>query len=330
MPSGSVLFSVSFISANENKLISYEKLSRMTESTGDEEAMKTLYEAGYGGGTTVPSALMYEQLLEKESRQTVELIKNLLPDENTAKCLLIENDYHNMKVLIKSKLDKSDVLPELLVLGTMDVETLKNAVSTDVYTFIPEPMRSACEKIIAAAVSGKVSPSVVDVELDRCFAAEISALIKKSRSHALKKYFTAKFDLKNLETVVRCELLKIPAKDFLIEAGSLSAEFLQGLEGLSQDAFSEKLRYTEYKPFGEILASILSGSERFSAFEIAVDNFLLAIFRARRNDFESEDVIVGYYFAKMSELINVKIVMTGLLAKVDRAKIRGKLRETYV
>ena len=81
---------------------------------------------------------------------------------------------------------------------------------------------------------------------------------------------------------------------------------------------------------GNFVGADALGGGALTQFERLCDNALTAhVSQARRVPF-GEQPLIGYLYARESELTAIRVILTGRLAGLDTETIRERLRESYV
>lgn len=323
-----VIFSNARIKCLENDLLSEERLNRMIDSSTLEAAVKILYETNYGGGAVVENPLEFDKILKAETDIVSKFILEIMPEKSGVEILLLKNDYHNMKALIKGKILKLDEFSFMLFSGgTISLEKLKNALNEDDFSALPEPMAKATKKIADSILTSSVSPRLIDTTFDKAFFED--AYLRTKKEGILKEYLNILIDTLNIGAFIRTKRVEGNEKLFeegFIQNGTLSYEFFKNAFEGTTEVFVEKCRYTPYYTLFNV-EEVQKGN--LVAFEAAVDNRILKLFKKEKNDMFSVAPIAGYYLAKISEIKQLKLVLTAIKNKVDKQLIRVRLRELY-
>lgn len=324
----SIIFSNARVKCLENGLLSEERLNRMVDSVSLADAVKILYEINYGGGTVVDSPLEFDRILNAETDVVNRFILEIMPEKSGLEILPLKNDYHNMKALIKGKLlNLEDISFMLLTGGTLPLEKLKSALSDDDFSLLPRPMREAAEKIAESILTSAVSPRLIDILMDKAYIDDADARIK--RDGVLRDYLNILIDTKNIGAFIRTKRAEGAEKSFeegFLPHGTLNYGFFKDSFEQTTEAFLEKCKGTPYYDLFN-LEQMQKGI--LVAYETAADNKLLNLFKKEKNDMLGVAVTAGYYLAKMSEIKQLKMVLTAIKNKVDKPIIKSRLRELY-
>ena len=97
-------YAVARIRAIEKKLLDKGKIDRMLNAKTSEEVLKVLADADYGDAAgEISNAHEYEKILREEQKKVYKLLKEIAPQPEVFDIFLGKNDYHNIKVLLKSE-----------------------------------------------------------------------------------------------------------------------------------------------------------------------------------------------------------------------------------
>ena len=218
----------------------------------------------------------------------------------------------------------------LLDAGRVDAEKLTKAVAEGDYDLLPSDLAAAAREA-SEVLSTTGDPQLSDFVLDRACYAEMRSAADALGSRFISDYVTMLIDGANLRTGVRCARMQKDqefVKSALIPGGSVSVERLaqsvstgEGVTGL--------FATTAYKDAAALGGEAIKGG-RMTEFELACDNTVNRYLSdARRMSFGPE-AAVGYLAAEESNITAVRMVLTGLLAGIDPARLKERLRDSYV
>ena len=315
--------------ALENKLLTRERMERMIEGKDHAEAAKVLTECGYGELSEL-SVSGLESLLAAAQSALFRELGSAVPDPNLIDVFRIKYDYHNAKVLVKS--EAVGAKPEALLTGggRYDPEALLE-------DFRKDDLRSCTETFARAVARAKESlavsedPQQCDFILDRACYEELSAAAKATGSAFTQGYVRLLIDAINLRTAVRAARLG-KGSDFLahilLPGGNVSADALAGTKTEELPRLFSFGPLSEAAALGAAVSAPHSGS--LTAFERACDNGVTVYVSAAKRVPFGEQTVIGYLYARESELTAIRIIMTGRLAGLGGDTIRERLRDAYV
>lgn len=312
----------------ENRLLTRERMEQLIEAREDSECIRIMADCGY----PEPAALTLAGLETSLAQAQAELFADLekaLDDPDVLAVFRVKYDYHNAKALIKSQARGLDPARLLVAGGRYDPETLAEGFRSGGFEeTVSAPFAKAVwEAKDLLATSG--DPQRADFLLDKACYGEMLAHAKATKSPFLTDYVKLTIDSLNLRAAVRAlragrgkELLRAA----LIPGGTVEVETLAGAEPAELPAlFPAALQEAAAEG-----VSLLEGQGSMTAFERLCDNAVAHYVRkARRVPFGVE-IVVGYLYARQSELTALRIILSGRLAGIDKDTIRERLREAYV
>lgn len=313
----------------ENRLLTRERMEQLIEAREDGECLKIMADCGY----PEPAALTLADLETSLAGAQAELFADLessLDDPDVLAVFQVKYDYHNAKALIKSQARDVDAAHLLVDGGRYEPQALAQGFQSGGFEE-GKVSRTFQNALWAAkdllATSG--DPQQADFLLDKACYEEMLVHAKASGSPFLTEYVKLTVDSLNLRSVVRAlraqrgkELLEAA----LIPGGTVDTAAL----AVAQAAELPRLFPKELQEAAAEGAALLEGEGSMTAFERASDNAVARyVQKARRVPFGVE-IVVGYLFARQSELTALRIILSGRLAGLPKDTIRERLREAYV
>jgi len=315
--------------ALETRLLTRERMERMIDAKDHAEAAKVLSECGYSELNELTVSGLEAVLAAAQSSVFREL-GSAVPDSNLIDVFRIKYDYHNAKVLVKAA--ATGAQPERLLMGGGRYD--RKELMED---FNKDDLRSYSATFAQAVLHAKESlaasedPQLCDFILDRACYEELTAAARATGSTFAQGYVRVLIDAINLRTAVRAARLDKGA-DFLTQillpGGNVSADTLAHTKSEDLPRLFSFGPLAEAAALGAALSVPHSGS--LTAFERACDNGVTAYVSAARRVPFGEQTVIGYLYARESELTAIRIIMTGRLAGLDGDTIRERLRDSYV
>lgn len=312
----------------ENRLLTREKLERMIDARDQAEAAKVLSECGYGELSEFSPAAL-EGLLAAEQRRVFQDVGGAVPNPGLLDVFRIKYDYQNAKALVKAQ--AADVPAERLLVAGGRYEPAALAEDyrrEDLSACTPAFARSVQQARETLAATGDAQLS--DFVLDRSCFAELVQAGKDSRSSFVQGYVALLVDAANLRSAVRALRLDRGAdflRQVLLPGGNVPEDKLLAIRG---EELERLYRSTPLEGAAALGAALTRrGSGPLTQFEKACDDAVTAyVSTARRIPF-GEQPVMGYLYARESELTAIRIVMSGRMAGLDGDTIRARLRRCY-
>ena len=308
------------IAVLSTKLFGADKFLRLAECSSLSEALRVLYENGYGNGVTVSNPNDYEQVLKSELDCAMSAIKELCYDKNAVKYLLCKYDYLNAKTLMKGKYAREDYTAYCFDEGSYPKEQMQEAFVNDDYSAFSKNMAKACDQIDAEYANGNRSPQIIDKLLDKASFLDMKKYAKRSSTRLIAKLFDWQVNTSNLMLLYRLKKAgydKEQYADWLIEGASIKKDKLLRLWDNEMVDLPEV-----YRKF-YALCSLENATLRLAEQEqIEGRNRKIAEYQ----DFLTIQPSVDYFFKKVDETEKIRRVLVDVKNGVDKEKIKDKIK----
>lgn len=321
------------VKALETKLLGRNTIDRILDAQDLDEAIKLLSDTEYGGDLAELSNIYdFEEVLENSMIRTLKVLRESFKEHKYLRFFTLKHDYHNLKVVVKSRILGGDIKGAFSKLGEVSPEELSK-LSEEGGDNVPEGLREAYSKAVEAYEESK-DPQQVDTVLDKFLFGDMAKIVAELRDPFLKEYFTALADITNIKAIARLMWMKADgrvAERALVEGGALPLELLRSMFQGSVQGISEALANTPYFQLGNDIVLCRQESEASpSDFEKRADDFLLGI--ARRGLYKpfGPEVVIGYMAARENELKLLRLLLVGKINDISSDMIRERLRDVYV
>lgn len=309
------------IRADENSLLGFAFLTQLAEAQDFDSAAAMLASHGY-------------PMIEKAENldDTLEICESELWKETEAAVggkaeldfLIMKNDFHNLKVSVKSI--AADVDPRGMFLHPciFDPSEVYETVKSRQFDLL-DPMLSKAASGGYRLITGTMDGQLYDIYIDSCYIAE---LLKKCEAYPFAyEYFSKYAALYDIKTALR-----------LAETGKKSEAVLDAVvDNPMLDV--QVLRLSASKSVGDVL-SYIEGTEfsalsdayknSYAAFERACAEMLAAELEGARYVSFGTEPIIAYFIAKENEINTVRMILNCKAAKIPSLKIRERMCDVYV
>lgn len=326
------------IRAKESRVLTEGEMERMIEAKNPSEAYKVLNDLDYAdffGEDDRPED--FQMVIDAGLKETKDLIQKNAPYQEVPKLIWAKYDFHNLKVLLKAKIQEKPLAEVNAVLSEMGEEKIETLLSLIEKSPVDNSLPGILvkEKFINTAITEAIEayrqtedPILIDAAVDRSYFAFLQNQISKLKTTFLNDYFHLLVDLNNIQIYLR--VLSIEKKEFFpklfITGGTLSSNFFSG--DLSE--FKERLALTQY---GEKLAQALKVYEEEKSFtqlekdsDLMIHNHMLG---ARYIPFGPEPMF-AFFWIKENNAQIIRTIMVNKLNKIEPAQIRKKIKKLYV
>ena len=316
------------IRSMERNLLDRARMERMLEAPTMDEAVRIVTELGYEAFDPASDAAMNRALLQRR----VALFEDLchrVPESTIIDVFKLKYDYHNLKVLIKSR--GSDVSALLVNAGRVSAPVMERRRRDDGNWDFLDSAMAAAAKEAERVLAQTGDPQRSDALLDRAYYSQMLSMAEEARCSYLEDYVRVSIDAANLRSVIRTLRMGRSAgflKEFLFAGGSVSVD--AAMKAAVNGEVEQTYRSTPLRQAAQAGAEAVENGFSLTEFEKLCDDALLRqAGKARRIPFGVE-VVIGYVAACEAELTNLRIILTGRMAGLKADTIRERLRESYV
>ncbi len=304
-------------------MLSSAKLERMLAESSFSDACRIATEGGYADMSSMDVAGINASLAEFRAKELAE-IAALAPDVSVLDLFRMKYGYHNAKVIVKSLGDPekdADLLSDAARFTPEEILEVYRSETGD--GELPEAYAKAIREA-RTALARTGNPQIADFILDKTYFAEQLREAKKSGKPFIVDFVRLQIDKSNLRSALRTlgldrreELLDYA----LIEGGTVSVEELRA----ALDSKEDLQRLYAPTVFGKA-----AGASGMTQFEKEADNAVREY--VLRSSFVSfgQEVLIEYLSALENEITSLRIILTGKRMGIPEAKLRERLRESYV
>ena len=270
----------------------------------------------------------FKSMLESKSGDSLksvwEMLRSYAPDSMELEVLLYKNDFHNLKVALKSVIANRDPKNCFIYPSNLDTGVLLESVRNRDFESIPKYIRSTAEEVyllLTDTLDGQLSDVVIDTA---CMKA-LQESAQKTGSNFMTEYAEIITVTADIKTAYRCSKMKKPVsfmEKALCGSRSLEKEFL--VNAVISGSLFEELEQTEYRELAELL------KESPAKFEKKCDDMITELAETARMKSFGIDPLLAYYIAKETEIKNLRIISVCRESGADRQTVTERVRKLYV
>ncbi|MBR3988714.1 MAG: V-type ATPase subunit [Clostridia bacterium] len=322
MKSQDFTYAVSRIRMKETKLLSRKDIERLISQNDYQSVLRTLAELDFGGDNNSDA----DDILLAEQNKLWSLMAELVEDMSVFDIFRFQNDYHNLKVCVKSVYSNTSPDSMFVSGGTIDAKDLYEKVKNRDYKELPELLGDTAAKsfdILLKTGDGQLCDAVID----NASLKAVALFAAQSQDEVIKDYAELYVDSANIKIAVRGSKLN---KSYEFFRKSMAASENLNIELLARSAvkgFDEICSYlatTKYKDAVEYIKTSMS------AFEKWCDDLLISGMKKQKSEPFTIGPLIAYILAKQNEIKVVRLILIAKLNSLDDAKINERIREMYV
>ena len=325
-------FPCAVIRSNERTLLGQTDLERVLDLEKVSQAMNVLGEFGYGDGKELANPRDFERVLRAELDRVYKLVFSIVPDKEEIELFLLPNDYHNAKVLLKSEFLGVDPTPLLVDTGLIPADKMVQLVRERNYVFLSNEMKDALRSAEEIFSKGR-DPQEIDIILDKACYKDMQNRAALTGNDFIIGYVRLLTDILNVNTFIRLREIGRPVEFFrkvFLPGGDIDERLFTASYEEGYQQLADKLA-----PFGfrEVLASgamLVQNESKYTLLEKLCDDMRMKYVKDARYVSFGIEPVCGFLIAKESEIKNLRMILTGMLAGTAKEVTKERLREAYV
>jgi V/A-type H+-transporting ATPase subunit C len=314
-------YCVARIRANERYLLKEKDLTELLECKDYDSALQYLLDKKW-----LSDKGEISDCIKYQNDKLWQLLNESVPDKKELDILCAINDFFNIKAAVKCHFVGKDPKAYYVQPTTLNLDELTEKISSHKFSAIEGPKGACAEesyKIACLTENGQNA----DIIIDHACIDEIKAYSDKKSNSITGEICAFLCDTANIKIAFRCAMTD-KKRDFIETAigdcKALSRKDLVEAVLKGQDDLCEYLAKTSYSALAEVY--LTSAAE----YEKMCDNQIIAI--AKKSAFTAFgfDPVCAYYYAKLTEIKSVRIILTGIRSGADKSEIKERVRALYV
>ena len=263
----------------EKRLLTRNRLERMIEAQTPEEVLKLLGETEYSQDMAdIHGSQDYEIILKRETERVFSIVRNMIKNTGIVDVLSLKYDYHNLKVLLKSKITGKDFSSLLMQAGTIDASKFKakfESQSND----LPQEIVEAIDEV-QKDFEENHNPQRIDIIVDKHYFRNLSRLAKEIDVKVITDYVEGLIDFQNMITLFRVQKQKRDARfleTVIFEGGTISKNKIVASINDNTDTILNKFKKEKLGTYLVKGLEAFSETKRLSELEKISDNYLMEL-----------------------------------------------------
>lgn len=264
----------------------------------------------YGGGAG--------NMPQKELATVTEETLAACPGDTPKGLVLLENDFHNLKSILKASVSGTDYVPLMLEPCMYNPTGLFGAVAAKRFSALPTEFALCAEQAYDFFVAGQGQAG--EMVLDHGYFAEMMRLVAATKSDFLAGWVRLKIDLTNIKTAIRAARRRVSAEsiaDAMIVGGRIDTLEL----AVAASGGVDKV-FTYLTAVGHPEATQAATLGRLDNW---CDTKILEYFGQVQFRAFGFEVILAFLVRKSIEVRNVSMILAGLRGGESAEEIRGRL-----
>ncbi len=305
-------YAVAYIKTLENKMLTRTDIEALIAAEDTSSLMRILTERGWTGNTA-------DELTKNELERAWAAAYEVCDDQTPIDLLLLENDFHNLKTILKATVAKMDWSKMILSPSIIEPKLIADAIKYGDFSLLPEFMQNTAQeayKILTTTMDGQL----LEIYIDREEQISVKNRAKAEKDEFLIGWAELLIKLTNMKTAWRCHKAsksKQFIEDALVDDGAVYAR----LTGAENEAAVVDIIKSEYP---DATTSSLGSFERWC------DNKRLSYVKGAKAESFGFRPIMAFLIGKSFEIQAVRIILSCKENGVGEEVIRERLRDMYV
>jgi len=317
-------FGVAKIRYNELSLLSRQETDQLISADGVGAALRLLADKGWNvpdnGGDS-------SKMLEDEALKAWTLLKEAAPDINVLNALILPEDFHNLKAVLKCLVANEDPDGLFAEPSATPPELIKEAIKEKRFDTLPEHLREAAKAGYDAIALSQGAGRVIDIVVDRYAMEERIKAAVKSRVQVLERIARLSCAAADIKIALRASATE---KDAEFMARAMAESGLLDNRRLIDSAIKGRGEITSYLENTSLSGAAQAVKESDTAFEKWCDDAVSEATENERSSAFGAGPLVAYYMAKTTEIKNVRIILSAKRNGLPEDAIRERVRRAYV
>lgn len=316
-------YAVARVRANELSLLTTAEMEQLIMADGLPAALRILGDKGWG------ELEHYENVsgvLLQQSQKTWQLLSEITPELHELDFLIIKNDFHNIKALLKAFVQNEKGFDSLIFPTVSDPEQMKEAIYNKKFGDLPAFARDITAETYEVLVH-TFNGQLADIMLD---AAALNASMAKAAETGnpfvidLAELMGVTANIKIALRAARTEKDGVFLGIALCNTKTLDKAALAAAAVKGEKELTAWLANTVYSAAADFI------KQSSSSFEKWCDDFLMEHVQQAKYKSFSIEPLVAFYLAKDAELKSVRIILSCKHNHLSAESIKERVRKLYV
>lgn len=320
--SSAFTFAVGKIRVLESKLLEEAVFYQLADSRTAKSLESVLNTTDYGKEISIPD---FDETISQKETSTLYGLKNLVEDYRFLLPFFCKRDFHNLKLIAKSKF--TEIEEGWLKEGLLKKEIILKSIIEKNLSSLPEHYSGYVEE--ARDIYDKTNQwQLIDSQLDRRLYEQILKVTQGKELHFVEQFFKTEIDLVNINSFIRCKNRGISTDSFaqfFIEGGFLEKSLIIYLYEQSVDKLADKLKFTPYYILADEGIPFLKETGKFYRITQSSCSILLNYLSCAKYTAFGYEPLLRYLFLKMNELRNLRAIFAGKLQGAKPEEIKDNI-----
>ena len=318
-------YAVAYTRTLENKMLGRADFEALLNATSYDDAVRYLSDKGYGHGSIGqnPDA---EALLKGELSYIWHEVRGACPEGAPIDILLYQNDFHNLKAILKAVFSNITFEHLLMEPYTIHPEVIHSAITNGKPEDLPNILKDSASEaysILARDGDGQRAEIILDTAL---FLA-MNEVAQQSKNGFLVGWVDLSIAIMDMKIAIRGVYSgknKAYLRSSMLECDRVDVDCLADAATHDIPAVLQVFIQSGFPEAAE------AAQKSISSFEKWCDNELIHYLRSAKYKTFGFEPIINFLVSKQYELQAVRVILSGLRGAIPTELLRERIRDLYV
>lgn len=301
-------YAVAYVKSLEASMLTDSDFGKMLEYNISE-----LYEFLRGRGYSGESLC---EMLENERSKAWQLCFDLCDGDDMLDVLMSENDFHNIKAVIKAVVSGNNWQELVFEPSKIDCQGLETAIKNNSFQGVDERYSQIC--LEAFDLYKNSGGQAMEIYLDRRHYARL--LAESEKKSFVYGWAQRKVTVANLKIFFAGSDTPGLIENAFIKGGLIDTDRLAMGKNSKETVLTDMGYLNEYQLYEKSPARL----------EKYLDDSVTEYLKNAQTEFFDFAPILGYFEGKKTELVNIRLIAYGKKSGMEKEKIAERLRKAYV
>lgn len=268
----------------------------------------------------------FENGLDRELKRTYKEVRYFCPEPELIDSFWLENDFYNLKVLLKAHFQEKIfpenslfLKPSLSEAGTLDLALLKESIAKEDFTELGLELKLLLQEIFSL-MENSHSAQVIDNFLNKQLFQWLVLKMKKYADPFLARLIQLQIDSFNIKALFRLKAWgaeTISAEKVFVEGGTINKERLLGMISQPLKALDEEFGNTDYREAIRLASEEQKKKNSLFRLDKFFDEYILKHTYCGFYITLGREPLVNYIFLKKQEIKCLRVILRTKLAGID-------------
>ena len=319
-------YAVAYTRTLENRMLIKADYEALLNAHALEEALRYLSDKGYGGNEKKDRSISEENLLKDELAFIWNEVRSACPKNAPIDVILYQNDFHNLKTILKAVFSGMDYKPLMLEPCTVSPDTIYRAIADGKPENLPAFFKQTASEAYHS-LSRDGDGQHMETVLDKAFFSLMTEIAKRSESDFFIGWVDLNIALMDMHIALRGAYRskdRAVLRDSMLECKRINADYLADAAARDVSAVLQALTQSGFEEAAK------AAQESAGAFDKWCDNALIRYLQSVRHSVFGFEPIFAFLIGKQYEMQGVRIILSGIKIGIPPEVLRGRLRDSYV